>query len=758
VVTTTVYAHSLGSYLAAWEPLARHLHEVSEAAAVNATRFGYAKLAGTAGLLHDIGKASEQFQAYIRSEAPSGGDHATAGAREAIEAYSRFGRMLALVIAGHHSGLLDAATLDRRLAAILPDYTGWQEFTGPLPSQADLAQTIRTPKSTYIGASPAFSLSFLVRMVFSSLVDADFIATESFMQGRPLTRGTTTAIPVLLDRLDAHLASKRDTSTPLNALRADILDHAVSRVGDAPGFFTLTVPTGGGKTLTSLAFALAHAARHGKRRVVVVIPFTAIIEQTAQVYRDILGADAVLEHHSSFDWEDTVRAPGDGGTERDGLGSLRRAAENWDAPVIVTTAVQFFESLFASRTSRCRKLHNLADNVIILDEAQATPPHVLLPCLAVLEELRRGYGASMVLCTATQPAWRAMDEALVFSNQGGDTINYGLDIGPERELAPRPPELYTALRRTQVEISPDPVQDATIADAFARAPQMLCIVNSRAHARDLFERIRGQEGATHLTTLMCAAHRREVLAHVKQRLRDHFPVRLVATSLIEAGVDISFPEVWRASAGLDAIAQAAGRCNREGELQPALGRVVVFTPADAKPPAALRVFQQAARPILRDAADPLGLDAVGDYFRLLYSHRGLASLDSTIAGGVLKAIDEGGQGLLFPYETIAEAFKLIDEAMRPVIIPFNKRARQSLADLTAGRVGIGPALRALQPYVVGIPERARADWLARKILAPVRPELGESVLQLTDLTPSYSPATGLDLTDGAYRTAEENIW
>ena len=645
-----VYAHTRGEDTATWEPLARHLRDVSEGAAAKAAPFGYGRLAGTAGMLHDIGKASAQFQGYIRGQVPSGGDHATAGAREAVAAYSRFGRILALIVAGHHSGLPDPASLDRRLAGQLPGYAGWASFTGPLPPQADLASTRKAPPSPYVGASPAFSLSFLVRMLFSCLVDADFIATETFMQGGPLARGSGIALQTLRDRLGVFLAGKRDVSTPLNALRAEILDHAAARAGDAPGFFTLTVPTGGGKTLTSLAFALEHAVRHGKRRVVVVIPFTAIIEQTAQVFREALGADGVLEHHSGFDWEDAVRAPRDGGTEQDGWGSLRRAAENWDAPVVVTTAVQFFESLFANRISRCRKLHNLADSVIILDEAQATPPHVLLPCLAVLEELRRGYGASIVLCTATQPAWRALDKALVFTRPGGAVVNHGLDIGPERELAPRPPELYTALRRTRVEVLPEPVADTAIADAFTQAPQMLCIVNSRAHARDVFELIHGREleGAAYLTTLMCAAHRREILAGIKQRLCAGLPVRLVATSLIEAGVDISFPEVWRASAGLDAIAQAAGRCNREGELLPALGRVVVFTPADKKPPRAMSAFQQAAAPVLRDAADPLGLEAVGDYFRLLYSQQDPRALDSAMEGGVLKAINDGGKRCCSP--------------------------------------------------------------------------------------------------------------
>ena len=353
------------------------------------------------------------------------------------------------------------------------------------------------------------------------------------------------------------------------------------------GLFTLTVPTGGGKTLASLSFALEHAVRHGLRRVVYVIPFTSIIEQTAEVFRQALNtSDDVLEHHASFDWERAAEARRDDGEGPDGLAKLRRAAENWDVPIVVTTAVQFFESLFAARTSRCRKLHNLAGSVIVLDEAQTLPIPLLRPCMAALQELTANYNASVVLCTATQPALRQQDG---FKN--------GFPIDDTRELAPEPKDLYARLKRVKVEHLTEPVTDETIAARFAEQPQMLCIVNSRAHARALFEAIRELPGAAHLTTLMCPRHRRIELAKLRERLKTKEPVRLVSTSLIEAGVDIDFPEVWRAAAGLDSIAQAAGRCNREGRA--ALGRTVVFEPAEAKPPKELKAFWQAARPVLR---------------------------------------------------------------------------------------------------------------------------------------------------------------
>ena len=760
-MTPGPFAHSLpGKPLDEWEPLARHLREVACGAAARAQRFGWAEVARVAGLLHDVGKASGQFQDYIQGRAPRGGDHSTAGALAALRAYPEpLARVLALIVAGHHSGLADPDEIERRVGAAVPGHEGWEAHAGPLPPLPALLPTRPAPAPELPWLHRPFGLSFMVRMLFSCLVDADFIATETFMQGGPLPRGNTTGIAILRDRLRDHLQTLQAGAKPteLNRLRAEILDHATAKAAAAPGFFTLTVPTGGGKTLASLAFALEHAVVHGKRRVVVVAPFTAIIEQTADIYRRALGeGDAVLEHHASFDWEEAGRARDDAGDE---LGRLRRAAENWDAPVVVTTAVQFFESLYANRTSRCRKLHNLADSVIVLDEAQMVPVPVLLPCLAALDELRRSFGASIVLCTATQPAWRRQDAALVEHRPGGQRVELGLPIGDDRELAPRPRELYVQLRRVRVEVRPDPVDDAGLAAAFAEAPGMLCIVNSRGHARAVFERIRHLDGARHLTTLMCPAHRRAALREVRERLAAKLPVRLIATSLIEAGVDISFPEVWRASAGLDSVAQAAGRCNREGEL-PALGRVVVFTPAEAKPPAALRSFQAAARPVLRDwAADPLGPEAVRAYFRELYFHKGAAALDAAVVGGVPGILDaiHGADALRVPFRSIAEAFRMIDDAMPPVLVPWDDNARQALHELAAEYGGTGGLLRRLQPYVVPVPAAVRTDLLRRRVLAPVRPELGDSVVWLVDDRTYYRDATGFELSEGRYRTAEENI-
>lgn len=748
------YAHSIqGKEAVSWEELSSHLQDVSTRAASFAAAFGWSEMARIAGLLHDIGKVSSAYQAYIASPAVpgrKGPDHSTAGAREALNSYPKgVGWLLAGIIAAHHAGLADGKKLRATRFGVdyrLEPYDGWQAHTGPLPP----AQAMVPPAGFQPSPHPGFSQAFLTRMLFSCLVDADFLATEAFFarsRGGAPHRGGHSPLDMLRQRLEASLAALPTTGAPdINALRQRVLKHARAKAALAPGLFTLTVPTGGGKTLTSLAFALEHARRHGLRRVVCVVPFTAIIEQTVDVFRSALGTqDNVLEHHSGVDWEGPKSEEG---TEPDSLTRLKRAAENWDAPIVVTTAVQFFESLFASRTSRCRKLHNLAKAVIVLDEAQTLPLPVLRPCMAALEELARNYGSSVVLCTATQPALRQKDG-----------FKGGFDLDDTRELAPEPRALYAALKRVRVEVMPQPVSDAAIATRFADQPQMLCIVNSRAHAAALYEAIRELPGAMHLSTLMCAKHRREVLAQARKRLRDGGPVRLVSTSLIEAGVDISLPEVWRAEAGLDSIAQAAGRCNRHGEL-PA-GRVVVFTPQEDKVPHSLKRFRQAAQGVLGRTEDPLGLEAIRAYFQALYWTQGDEALDATMVDGyrgVLPALAEGRRSGEFPFRSLSEAFRLIDETMLPVVVAWDSEAKELLRKIEAMDRPLPADLRKLQPYTVSVPRQARAQWLATGALRPVHVGLGDALLTFVAEAP-YDQQTGLRLGDSALlRRVEENVW
>lgn len=770
-----VYAHSLpGQPEDRWETLAEHSAAVALLAAEFAEPLGWPELLRLAGQLHDIGKVSREFQEYIADRLPSGGDHSSAGARIVLDRYGKgLGTVLAAIIAGHHAGLADGTDLARRMDGGMRRVPGgWQEHSGPLPELARL-----TPNQPPAKAGPkGFAESFLIRMLFSCLVDADFIATERFYAaatGTEAERGGHTGLAELRDRLCAYMAGKtaagEEARLPLNALRGRILDHAMAKATLDPGLFSLTVPTGGGKTLASLSFALEHAVQHGLRRVIFVIPYTSIVDQTAQVFREALGAqDDILEHHASFDWERTRQQRAADDEAPSAVDKLQRAAETWDVPIVVTTAVQFFESLFANRTSRCRKLHNIAGSVVVLDEVQTLPLPLLLPSLAALDELARSYRASVVLCTATQPALRRVDAAL----RDAKGVPIGLDLPPERELAPDPAGLYEKLRRVAVDRQTAPIADEAIAARFAERPQMLCIVNTRRHARALYDAICGLDGAVHLSTLMCARHRRLVLAELRAKLKAGAPVRLVATSLIEAGVDISFPEVWRAATGLDAIAQAAGRANREGELKdaegcPQLGRVVVFEPAEGHLQHDIKLRWEAAQPALERHQDPLGLDAVKDYFSELYWRKGDAAkvFDTAKVGnypGILSAIAETASSLEFPFKSIAEAYRMIDEdATEPVVVPWQANAadddaKKLLARIAAQERPAKADLRRLQQYAVPIPKSARDEWLRRGVLTPVHPALGDAILRFSDLS-HYRAQTGIDLEDLGYRDAGGNV-
>ncbi len=731
------FAHSLPESAdeRLWEPLEAHLRAVGARARGFAAAFGMETWGDAAGLLHDIGKAADAYQNYIRGKGKSP-DHSTAGAVEAERLFGPLGRCLAFAIAGHHAGLADGTQLSARLTKVLESYSGWEAYTGDVP------KPVNFPAKT--SPYPNFTPAFFIRMVFSCLVDADFLATEAFYTqaaGKTVERGGFSDIASLRSRLASFITGKTSAApTVLNSLRNDILTHAIGRAELPPGLFTMTVPTGGGKTLASLSFALEHAARHGLARVIYVAPYTSIIEQTAQVFAAALGEGDVLEHHSGFDWDKAEDK--DGEADADGLKKLRHAAENWDAPVVVTTAVQFFESLFAARPSACRKLHNIARSVIVLDEAQTLPLAVLRPCLAALEELTLNYGASVVFCTATQPAWRRMDAALPANAKGE---HQGFDIGPERELAPEPAALFAALKRVRVEVAPGPVADAEIAARFAEQPRMLCIVNTRAHASALFELIAPLPGARYLTTLMCAAHRRQVLAGIREDLQAERPVRLVATSLIEAGVDVDFAEVWRAETGLDSVAQAAGRCNREAKLPS--GRVVVFAPAERKLPKTIIAFRDAARLPLQ-MPEPLGLEAMHRYFQELYFNRGYAALDMLKIDqrqGVLPALKDAR--LDIPFASIAEVFHLIDDKMRSVIIDWQGGATAALDALRHAPMPPRGTLRKLQQFTVPVPE---AMWRALRAsggIQAVRPEIYGERFMLVMSRGLYDEVSGLRSND-----------
>jgi len=732
-----------------WHSLSRHLQDTGARSAAFLEHVGCAELGRMAGLLHDVGKYSREFQARLSGEVGRV-DHSTAGAKVALDRYGpKLGKLLAFCIAGHHAGLAngvhggETSALSDRLAAKIPKIDPvWQ-------SQIDLPEPTLPDLKLRDAEAAGFSGAFLTRMLFSALVDADYLDTEAWFtdqEGTRPARGMHPTLAELSRRLDAHLSTIEASAenTEVNGLRREILRHARAKAAEAPGLFSLTVPTGGGKTLTSLAFALDHALHHQKARVIYVIPYMSIIEQTAQVFREALRtneadpAEFVVEHHSTFD-EDRIGS-------REAKEKLRLAMENWDAPIVVTTAVQFFESLFARRPSRCRKLHNIANSVVVLDEAQTLPVAVLRPCVAAIDELARNWRASVVLCTATQPAL-------------GEDKGFHRGLQELRELAPDPPNLYRRLKRARIHPTGE-LDDGALAQRLRESRQVLCIVNTRRHARELYELISAAEGACHLTTLMCARHRRDRLDMVRERLRDGAPVRLVATSLVEAGVDVDFPVVWRAHAGLESIIQAAGRCNRHGRAPQ--GDVFVFESTEGvgrNPPPEIEQFAAVARGIMRQHEDAASLEAIESYFKQLYWVRG----DGLDAKGILRRLSERRSDLNFPFETIAREFQLIETPMVPVIVPYDGvngedgTAERLLNELQwverPGRIA-----RRLQPYAVQIPPLARSALLSAGSVTVVREEqFGQQFIVLTNRD-LYRTDMGLTWDDPSFHKAESLVF
>lgn len=751
------YAHSgFAEDQSDWQTLANHLRATATLAGELGKPLGLERIAYLAGLYHDLGKYSLPFQRRLTG-ADIRVDHSTAGAVEMMARGAGLspmaGIMLELVaycIAGHHAGLPDrknetAACLDRRLELELPALDQvWKEELGEL-FEAEAAGLAPDLLRTFRRDDPDFSFSVLTRMVFSCLVDADFKDTEAYydgVEGREKDRAWPALqdlLPELLARYDAFMADKRDLTKPVNRLRADILDHVRAKASQAQGLFTLTVPTGGGKTLASLGFALDHARLHGHRRIIYAIPFTSIIDQTAAIFRDVLGEAHVLEHHSAIDeekWQAGQRQ------DRQQADKLKLAMEDWAAPVVVTTNVQFFESLFAAKSSRARKLHNIAGSVIILDEAQTIPRPLLRPAIRMLDELARGYGCTIVLCTATQPAL------------GKDRLEGGLPL-EGRELAPNPHELARKLRRATIRMTGG-MANADLIEALAGEDEALVIVNSRKHALDLFQEAGRAEldGLIHLTTRQYAAHRRAILDDVRARLTGKGPCRVIATSLIEAGVDVDFPKVWRAEAGLDQIVQAAGRCNREGRKSPEDSIVTVFSAPDYPAPREIKSLTGDMGRILREhSGDLQSLAAIEAYFGEIYWRLGDTGLDvREILKDFSVSLRRGTTD--FAFRTAAEKFRMIESGMVPVIIGLDDKAADAIRLLGVPEKPSGAIARALQPYVVQVPPRARARLVQNGKAEFTAPKLrGDQFCVLKDDS-LYHADVGLVWEDADYLAAE----
>lgn len=680
-------------------PLDQHLEETAALAASFAEPFNGQAWAYCAGLWHDLGKYQPAFQAYIRDKAdpeahienaPGRVDHSTVGALYAKRQWGTMGHLLAYLIAGHHAGLTDFEPYvvgPRALKSRLhrAEESGLLDFldkTTMPPGLLDCKMP-QEPSPGEDNGDRIKGLHLWLRMLYSCLTDADFLDTEGFMSPeKQQQRGGFPTIVQLLERFDSHMKAVLEGAapTPVNRIRAEVYRNCRKRAQEPPGVFSLTVPTGGGKTLSSLGFALEHAHRHGKQRVIYVIPYTSIIEQTADVFRNVFDdmECAVVEHHSSAEIE----------PDREDHNS-RLACENWDAPLVVTTSVQFFESLFAARSSRCRKLHNIVDSVVILDEAQLLPPEFRQMILDSLNRLVRDYGVTLVICTATQPELGSV-ESFQLRYRG---------LPEPMEISPDCQQLHTELKRVVV-VLPSDLNTQTawpeLADELIAYDSFLCIVNKRQDCRDLHALL--QEGTYHLSALMCGQHRADTIKSIRADLEAHKPTRVVSTQLVEAGVDLDFPVVYRAMAGLDSIAQAAGRCNREGRLG-RLGLVKVFVPPTKNFGHVARA-EEAAREILHGyEGDVLQPELFPAYFRCYY-HR----IDPDKAGlaQLLSA-----QGTAIQFRTAADKFRLIDDSWQEtVFVGYDEKGWALLGQLRRN----GPErwlMRKMQRYAVNINARLR---------------------------------------------------
>lgn len=754
--------------------LVDHLKEVGDLAAQFAVAFDATEHARLTGLLHDLGKAEEQFQKRLACDDKDGKlkkePHAHHGAALAIEHQAW---PIALAVNGHHAGLHDRSNVDRIRTEYLPKaaacmrklcerHAQWSPpaISEPLPQWLQ-----KLPFDARRTAEGWYATDVFTRFLFSALVDADSLNTEQQEQGRDgsvvARKWPEFAPSQWLDALRQELArraaeaqEKQTASTEVQSVWAEVGIACESYAKESPGLFSLTVPTGGGKTLASMLFALAHAAHHNAaagtarfRRIIVVIPYLSIIHQTVRELRDVFGDNIVLEHHSQAEDREAkvfTKEKYDGAID-EAARRRRLAAENWDAPIIVTTSVQFFGSLFSRRRSAARKLHNVCQSILIFDEVQTLPPLLMQPILSVLAELtipQRPYGCSMVFCTATQPALEK-SESLPCGLMNVRPIIQGESVFQHFKALER---VYYEWPADDETVSCDELANQIVGDAKQTDQQALAIVNTRQAARDLHaavaSKIRGAsqgnvnaliDGLFHLSTWMIPSHRDEVLNEVKRRLTpkrepsDEPKQRciLISTQCIEAGVDVDFPEVWRAFGPYDSIVQAAGRCNRRG-LRLTKGVVHVFRPTESKIPKGLYHTATSQTDLLRriGRAEPNDPESFTDYFRLLYQ---LSVPDECL-------IQKERAKLHF--EHVDELFKFIDDNTFPVLV-LNQRFTGDPEDSPTPAAEIYDAAkrrgffvredwRRLQPYFINllIGSRNRSPFLENLRQCEFAPDCG----------------------------------
>ena len=624
-----------------------HLQGTAKLSAEFAKKFGKEEWGYCCGYLHDIGKYSVEFQHKIRENGNERIDHSTAGAKVCMETGGIY-PVMSYCIAGHHAGLPNygssqdggsEATIMGKMKKSLKDYSVYKD-------EIEIPKVTTVPIAYGETKNPDFALSVFIRMLYSCLVDADFLDTEAFMKNGQIKRDAGESIEILFQKLEKYVAKwllNKEIDT-VNGRRTEILRNCLEAGKREKGLFHLTVPTGGGKTVASLAFALRHAVHNNMDRVIYVIPYTSIIEQNAQIFRSILGDENVLENHCNVDYRDSEE-----------WNPMKLAAENWDKPVVVTTNVQFFESLFGNKSSKCRKLHNIVNSVVIFDEVQMLPTDYLKPCVAMIEELVNSFEASVVLCTATQPALQPFFQSGI----------------PAYELCPRLEEQFRFFKRTTFQ-NLDKISEEALIEKLSEEYQALCIVNTKKKAQVLYQALKGQ-GVFHLSTSMYPKHRKRVLEEVRRCLNAGERCLVLSTSLVEAGVDLDFHSVYRQLAGIDSVIQAAGRCNREGKRSLEDSNVYVFQFEEQERILGQRKQIDAAKTLVSDGKDISALETIEEYFSFLY-HLKSSELDKKNIMGQFK-------GIKCNFLKVAEDFKMIENDTKTVFIPVEEEAQDLLQQL-----------------------------------------------------------------------------
>lgn len=711
MASVSFWAHSEnGNGLGVREPLSEHLKHVAASAEEFAAAFGAARQGYLAGVLHDLGKYAEKFQKYLKKQLPRAGDHWSAGSLLALKFGGDYGLYPALAIEGHHAGLSFLKEPGQFWNELVNRLRNADEVTHSRVDElfkqfsADGLSVPKVENGFSLNQRHLVAAMLDLRMLFSTLVDADYLETEAHFEGdaqtprRPRPSGPPLDHKRAIQALEDYLQElrKSQATDPLNSLRDELQARCREMAGQPPGAYTLSAPTGLGKTLAMLTFALYHAQAHNLRRIIVVMPYINIIDQTVQIYRRIFSPERgfpegfVLEHHSGY--EDRLSG------KKDVEDSLERLlAENWDAPIIVTTNVQFFESLFANGPSRCRKLHRVARSVILFDEVQTLPVHLAVATLAALSRLteREGpYRCTCVFATATQPAFNVLHQRVQQFAPAG-WLPTELVADAERFFQATAHRVKTTWRYEE------PVRLDELAQELARHQQVMCIVNLKRHAVELFRHLseclseRERPSLLHLSTALCPRHRHDVLAEINRRLAGQKPLRLIATQCVEAGVDLDFPVVYRALAPLEAVAQAAGRCNRHGRRT--AGTLVVFTPWDEKNlyPPGYESAAEATSYYLKQLhrSDPAKLatllsdpGSIRRYFELFYTVQGYtdpnASLDQERE--LLQAIGAGD------FEVVAKSYQLISRQSLRILVPYERALFDGLLeDLRNGQRGPG---------------------------------------------------------------------